>query len=94
MSPIPQCHLTRNIAKRIKTYSAKLSTLDFAVVLPKAQDVSIPMRMQGNTEENPVIIGDDVWIDSHVIILPGIHIGSHSIIGAGAVVTKDVPEWQ
>jgi acetyltransferase-like isoleucine patch superfamily enzyme len=38
----------------------------------------------------PVIIEDHVWIGSRVIILPGISIGHHSVIGAGSVVTKDV----
>lgn len=36
-------------------------------------------------------IGDDVWIGSHVVILDGVSIGSHSVLAAGAVVTKDVP---
>lgn len=48
---------------------------------------------QGVTEEKPPHIGDDVWIGTRVIILPGVRIGDHSIVGAGAVVTKDVPEW-
>ena len=38
-----------------------------------------------------IAIGDDVWIGSNVTVLDGVTIGSHSIIGAGAVVTKDVP---
>lgn len=53
----------------------------------------IPMREQGATQRKPVVIGDDVWIGTRAIILPGIKIGSHSIIGAGSVVTKDVPEY-
>lgn len=40
-----------------------------------------------------VIIGDDVWIGANAVILPGVKIGSHSIIGAGAVVTKDIPKY-
>ncbi len=39
----------------------------------------------------PVIIGDDVWIGANAVILPGVTIGSHAVIAAGAVVTKDVP---
>lgn len=40
---------------------------------------------------NPVTIEDDVWIGTNAVILPGITIGTHSVIAAGAVVTKDVP---
>jgi acetyltransferase-like isoleucine patch superfamily enzyme len=40
----------------------------------------------------PVIIGDDVWIAGHVIILPGVTIGDHAVISAGAVVSESVPE--
>ena len=40
---------------------------------------------------NPVTIGDDIWIGANAVILPGVHIGSHCVVAAGAVVTKDVP---
>lgn len=59
----------------------------------RSDDPTKAMCEQGFTEEEPVVIGDDVWIGSRVTILPGVHIGSHAIIGTGAVVTKDVPEW-
>ena len=52
----------------------------------------IPMCQQGVEEEKPVVIGNDVWIGCRAIILPGVHIGNGVIVGAGAVVTKDVPE--
>jgi acetyltransferase-like isoleucine patch superfamily enzyme len=39
----------------------------------------------------PVIIEDNVWIGSKVVILPGVRIGSRAVIGAGSIVTKDVP---
>lgn len=39
-----------------------------------------------------IVIGDDVWIGTGAIILPGVTIGNGSIIGAGAVVAKDIPE--
>lgn len=56
-------------------------------------DVTIPMREQGPQPERPVVIGNDVWIGGRVTILPGVHIGNGVIIGAGAVVTKDVPDF-
>ena len=55
--------------------------------------IDIPMSEQGFEEEKVMYIGDDVWIGTNVIILPGVNIGSHCIIGAGAVVTKDVPDY-
>ena len=40
-----------------------------------------------------VTIGDNVWIEGNTVILPGVHIGSNTVIGAGSVVTKDIPDW-
>ena len=56
-------------------------------------DVGIPMRLQGYEDALPVVIEDDVWLGARVIVLPGIRIGRGSVIGAGAVVTKDVPPF-
>lgn len=53
----------------------------------------IPMCEQGYQPEKKVIIGDDVWLGGHVIILPGVRVGTGAILAAGAVVTKDVPEY-
>lgn len=39
----------------------------------------------------PVTIGHDIWIGANAVILPGVTIGDHSVVAAGAVVTKDVP---
>ena len=55
--------------------------------------IDVAMCNQGFREEQAVIIGDDVWIGGHTIILPGVHIGSHAIIGAGSVVRNNVPEY-
>ena len=40
-----------------------------------------------------VTIGDNVWIDGNAVICPGVHIGDSTVIGAGSVVTKDIPDW-
>ncbi len=43
-------------------------------------------------DTRPVVIGDDVWIGANAVILPGVTIGKHVVVAAGAVVTKDVPD--
>ena len=40
-----------------------------------------------------VTLGDNVWIGGNTVILPGVHIGSNTVIGAGSVVTKTIPDW-
>ena len=56
--------------------------------------LDIPMGVQGRTERKPIVIGNDVWIGSRVIIMPGVHIGNGCIIGAGSVVTKSIPDYE
>lgn len=48
-------------------------------------------RVNTTGKTKPVIIEDDVWLGTGAIILPGVRIGKGSIIGAGSVVSKDVP---
>jgi maltose O-acetyltransferase len=52
---------------------------------------NIPMRTQGSVSKG-IEIEDDVWIGARTIILPGIKIGRGSVVGAGSIVTKDVPK--
>jgi lipopolysaccharide O-acetyltransferase len=40
-----------------------------------------------------VIIGEGVWLGQRVCVLPGVTIGAHSIIGAGGIVTRDIPPY-
>ena len=42
---------------------------------------------------SPIVIEDDVWIGANAVILPGVRIGRHSVIAAGAVVNRDVPPY-
>ena len=55
--------------------------------------IDIPIQEQGMKKILPVVIGNDVWIGGRVIILPGVTIGDGCIIGAGAIVTRDVPSY-
>jgi len=59
----------------------------------KFASVEIPMIKQGFTERRPIIVDDDVWFGYGVIVLPGVHIGEGAVVGAGSVVTKDVPPY-
>ena len=56
------------------------------------EDVSRPIVDQ-NVRTAPIVIEDDCWIAANVVITAGVTIGKHSIIAAGAVVTKDVPPY-
>jgi acetyltransferase-like isoleucine patch superfamily enzyme len=52
----------------------------------------IPIRAQP-TVEKPITIGDDVWLGASAIVLGGVTVGRGSIVGAGAVVTNDLPPY-
>lgn len=49
-------------------------------------------RRSGLEAAKPIAIGDDVWIGGGAILCPGVTIGSRTVIGAGSVVTKGIPE--
>jgi acetyltransferase-like isoleucine patch superfamily enzyme len=50
-----------------------------------------PVEQSASIRRAPVTIGRNVWISRDAIILPGVSIGDHAVVGAGAVVTTDVP---
>jgi acetyltransferase-like isoleucine patch superfamily enzyme len=55
--------------------------------------LDIPMMEQGIYSKGPVVIEDDVWLGTGAIVLDGVRVGKGTIVGAGAVVTKDLPEY-
>lgn len=52
-----------------------------------------PIIFSGRPKTLPTIIGKDVWIGANAIIMSGIKIGNGSVIAAGSIVTKDIPEY-
>lgn len=49
------------------------------------------IRNEGLEQAKPIIVGNNVWLGGNVIVLPGVSIGDNVVIGAGSVVTKDIP---
>ena len=62
--------------------SHDFSRIDIPMIDPDIQPI-----------DNKIEIGNDVWVGARAIILPGVVIGDHSIIGAGSVVTKSFPSY-
>ena len=50
-----------------------------------------PTKRNSVPESMPVILEENVWLAARVIVLPGVTIGANSVIGAGSVVTRDIP---
>lgn len=58
------------------------------------EDINRPISLQGNIgNDNKVIIDDDCWIGTNVVICGNVHIGKHTVIGANAFVNKDIPSY-
>lgn len=58
----------------------------------RTDDLTVPIQLQGKVQKHTTI-GDDVWIGANVVVLPGVVVGDHAVLAAGAIVTKDVPDW-
>jgi len=56
------------------------------------EDISIPISKQSQPER-AVSIGDGSWLGHGSVVLPGVNIGRHVVIGANSVVTKDIPDF-
>ena len=53
--------------------------------------IDVKRRNAGLEYAYPIKVGSDVWIGGNVVVLPGVTIGDNTVIGAGSVVTKDIP---
>jgi maltose O-acetyltransferase len=60
-------------------------------LLAATHPVEAELRAQGLEYAEPIAVGDDVWIGGGAIVLPGVTIGDRAVVGAGSVVTRDVP---
>ena len=84
------CAMTSiNIGNRVLIgANTTIADSDFHPLSPESR------RMNGlDIRTAPITIGDDVFIGTGCLILKGVSIGENSVIGAGSVVTKDIPPW-
>ncbi|PTB96659.1 antibiotic acetyltransferase [Marivirga lumbricoides] len=82
------CSIARNVS--IQESNHKTDSLSTYNILRNIFDQSVNNDMES---KGSIIIGHDVWIGAHSIILSGVRIGNGAIISAGSVVTKDVPPY-
>lgn len=54
--------------------------------------IDVKQRNEGLETADPIQVADNVWFGGNVVVLPGVSIGKNAVIGAGSVVTKDIPE--
>lgn len=89
------CSIGTNVQIGLGIHPTFLSSTHPAFYSRQSQwkDEIEPTPIDGFEEYKRITIGDDVWIGTNAIILDGVTIGNHSIIAAGAVVTKDIPEY-
>lgn len=57
------------------------------------EDTSKPIYQQGHSQIKPVTLHDECWVGANAIILPGVTVGKHAVVGAGSVVTSNVPDY-
>lgn len=62
-------------------------------IISAGHETSVLSRRKMVEFGHPVFIGDDCWIGSNVVILPGVTIGEGCTVGAGSIVTKDIPPF-
>lgn len=73
-------------------YVGDFTMLGPNVVLATAGHPILPaLRKQGYQYNAPIHIGQNCWLGAGVIVLPGVTIGDHTVVGAGSVVTRDLP---
>jgi len=76
------CHERVAIGERCK--------IAYDVLITDSDEHEVP---GGGPMVAPVAIGDDVWLGARVLVLKGVTIGDGAIVGAGSVVTRDIPPW-
>jgi maltose O-acetyltransferase len=73
------------------TIGAYCNIGSYVIIIDNAFHTLEPERRLERPPSQPVVVEDVVWLGSRAIVLPGVHIGTGSVVGAGSVVTASVP---
>lgn len=89
------CSFARNVRFVMSAANHPMNT--FSTFIFPELDADFIQKLGMTKADMPVkadtVIGNDVWIGRHAVIMPGVHIGDGAVIGAYALVTKDVPPY-
>lgn len=91
-----QCQINEKVRLDNVTVGSNVMIARECIVLGKLHEMDsteIPMSDQGRMIPEKSVIEDDVWLGLRVMILPGVKIRTGSVVGAGAVVTKDTEPY-
>ncbi len=69
------------------------SGVHFYVTNHRFDDKTKPIIFQGHHDSKPIKVKTGSWIGANAVILPGVTIGQNAVIGAGSIVTKDIPDF-
>lgn len=90
------CQINRNVVMRTVVMGDYVMIAPGCVFLDRLHHfdrTDIPMALQGESERKQTVIGSDVWFGQNAVVMPGIKIGTGAVVGASAVVTRDVPDF-
>lgn len=90
------CQINKGVALRNVKMGDHVMIAPDVIILDRVHrfdKIDVPMVFQAVERFTETVIENDVWIGQRAIVMPGIHIGKGAIVGAGAVVTKDVPSY-
>ena len=82
-------HLHESTISEMSEYLSKTWNCVFSTA---GHAIDSEQRGQGLEIALPITVGDNVWIGTNVFVLPGVTIGNNTIIGAGSVVNKNIPD--
>lgn len=90
------CQINQNVIMKSVEMGNYVMVAPGVVFLDRLHNIErldVPMATQGESDREIIRVGNDVWIGQNAIIMPGIAIGDGVIVGAGAVVTVNVPPY-